>query len=109
MGRIGQPQAEIARTTTLPKEGGPSGKSPILVKEGQAVGYCAYAMHRRKDLYGEDADYFRPERWETTLDDNLSKRIGWGYIPFNGGPRICLGRKFEPRIYAYWTTRREYS
>jgi cytochrome P450 len=44
-------------------------------------------MHRRKDLYGEDADEFRPERWETL-------RVGWGYLPFNGGPRICVGQQF---------------
>jgi cytochrome P450 len=49
--------------------------------------YSVYAMHRRKDLYGPDAESFRPERWEEN-----AKR-GWEYLPFNGGPRICLGRK----------------
>lgn len=78
------------RTTTLPVGGGPTGESPILVRKGEAVGYCVYAMHRRKDLYGEDALVFRPERWE---DDKL-KNIGYGYLPFNGGPRICLGQEF---------------
>lgn len=81
------------RATTLPRGGGPDGASPIFITKGEAVGYCAYAMHRRKDLYGADADVFRPERWAVTADDNLAKRIGWGYIPFNGGPRLCLGRK----------------
>lgn len=47
-------------------------------------------MHRRKDLYGSDADQFRPERWE---NDEI-KNVGWGYLPFNGGPRICLGQDF---------------
>lgn len=47
-------------------------------------------MHRRKDLYGEDAMEFRPERWE---GDRLAK-IGWGYLPFHGGPRLCLGKDF---------------
>ena len=32
---------------------------------------------------------FRPERWE---DGSLQESIGWAYLPFNGGPRICLGR-----------------
>ena len=51
-------------------------------------------MHRRKELYGEDADCFRPERWEARDDNAVDlKNIGWGYLPFNGGPRICLGRK----------------
>ena len=78
------------KATTLPVGGGPDGKSPILVRKGEAVGYCVYAMHRRKDIYGEDADNFRPSRWE---GDEL-KNLGWAYLPFNGGPRICLGRKF---------------
>jgi hypothetical protein len=43
-------------------------------------------MHRRKDLYGDDAEEFIPERWEHL-------RPTWEYLPFNGGPRICLGRK----------------
>ncbi|KUI62352.1 Cytochrome P450 52A2 [Cytospora mali] len=81
--------AEAIRMTTLPVGGGPDGKSPILVRPGEAVGYCVYAMHRRKDLYGDDAEEFRPERWE---GDKL-KDVGWAYLPFNAGPRLCLGRK----------------
>jgi cytochrome P450 len=82
-------------TTTLPTGGGPDGKSPILVKKGAPVGYCVYAMHRRKDLYGSDADEFRPERWDPNEDNEVClKNIGWGYLPFNGGPRVCLGRKY---------------
>lgn len=51
--------------------------------------YSVYYMQRRKDLYGLDAGSFRPERWEgSELAD-----IKWGYLPFNGGPRLCLGSK----------------
>jgi len=45
-------------------------------------------MHRREELYGDDADVFRPERWE----NGKLKGIGWGWLPFNDGPRVCLGR-----------------
>lgn len=51
-----------------------------------------YSLHRRADLYGEDAEDFRPERWDEDLGlyrDEVTKN--WGYLPFNGGPRICLG------------------
>lgn len=44
-------------------------------------------MQRRTDLWGEDAGLFRPERWQ-------GKRPGWEYLPFNGGPRICIGQQF---------------
>lgn len=81
-------------TTTLPTGGGPQGTSPVLIRKGTAVGYCPYLIHRRKDLYGDDAHLFRPERWA----DGLEKSVGWGYIPFNGGPRVCLGRMSSPRI-----------
>lgn len=54
-------------------------------------------MHRRKDLYGPDATQFRPERWEGTELD----QIGWGFMPFHGGPRICLGSKCKSNSYLY--------
>ncbi|KAF2687091.1 cytochrome P450 52A12 [Lentithecium fluviatile CBS 122367] len=75
------------RDTILPLGGGPDCKSPLFVPQGWTVGYSPYTLHRRKDFYGPDADEFRPERWETL-------RLGWEYLPFNGGPRICLGQQY---------------
>lgn len=74
------------RNTTLPQGGGPDGKSPTYVRAGQEVAYNVHMMHRRRDLWGLDANDFRPERWET-------HKPGWEYLPFNGGPRICLGQQ----------------
>jgi cytochrome P450 len=76
------------KTTILPRGGGPNGRSPVLIRKGWGITYAPYLMHRRVDLYGEDANLFRPERWE---DDKL-KGIGWGWLPFNDGPRVCLGK-----------------
>ena len=82
------------RTTTLPVGGGTDLKSPILVAKGEGVAYSVYAMHRRPDLYGMDAELFRPERWQEDLPkDGDTINAKWGYLPFNGGPRICLGSK----------------
>lgn len=58
----------------------------MFVKKGTTVLYSVWALHRREDIFGPDVEEFRPERW-----DGL--RPGWGFLPFNGGPRICLGRK----------------
>lgn len=78
--------------TVLPRGGGPDGKSPMFVPKDALVAYGVYAMQRRKDLYGADAQEWKPERW---LDDKEKKglRVGWEYLPFNGGPRICIGRE----------------
>ena len=57
-------------------------------------------MHRRKDIYGPDADQFRPERW---ADPNL--RPGWAYILSSGGPRICVGQQFALTEAGYTVVR----
>jgi cytochrome P450 len=75
------------QVTTLPRGGGPDGKSKVLLPKNSLVGYSAWALHRNTAIYGADADDFRPQRWE-------SLRVGWEYIPFNGGPRICLGQQY---------------
>ncbi|OAP57333.1 hypothetical protein AYL99_08071 [Fonsecaea erecta] len=83
------------KTTVLPVGGGPDLRSPVLVPKGASVAYSVYSMHRRPDFYGMDAEIFRPERWEEHMplnDDPTNAK--WGYLPFNGGPRTCLGLDF---------------
>jgi len=46
-----------------------------------------YAMQHRPDIWSEDVEDFKPEHWE-------GRKIGWEWVPFGGGPRKCLGRKF---------------
>ena len=87
---------EALRDTTLPMGGGPDGTAPILVPRGTQVGYQVFSMHRREDVYGEDADEFVPERW---TERNL--RPGWAFLPFNGGPRICIGQQFALNLASY--------
>lgn len=80
------------RTTVLPTGGGPDRKSPVLIPKGSAVAFSVYSMHRRPDLYGMDAELFRPERWDEDMPINQDPtKLKWGYLPFHGGPRICLG------------------
>ena len=77
--------------TTLPVGGGVDGKAPMFIPKGTYVQWSVWSMHRRKDFYGEDANEFKPDRW---LGEK-GLRPGWEYLPFNGGARICLGRKFS--------------
>ena len=73
--------------TILPVGGGPQGNAPVAVRKGTMVSYGVFLMHRRKDIWGDDALEWKPERW-------VKKTVGWEYAPFNGGPRICLARRF---------------
>ncbi|KAJ5113103.1 N-alkane-inducible cytochrome P450 [Penicillium angulare] len=78
------------KDTTLPRGGGPDGLSPMFVPKGARMFYSVWALHRLPETWGNDADTFRPERW---LDEKNPLRPGWGYLPFNGGPRLCLGQQ----------------
>jgi cytochrome P450 len=89
------------KDTTLPRGGGPDGKSPIYIPKGGIVLYNVAAMHARKDIYGPDAGTFRPERWAP----EEALRPGWGYLPFNGGPRICVGQQFALTEASYTIVR----
>lgn len=75
------------RNTVLPVGGGEDKKSPIYIGKGEQIGFSAYVLHRREDIWGEDAAEFRPARWE-------GRKLGWEFIGFSGGPRVCLGREF---------------
>ncbi|KAJ5595120.1 n-alkane-inducible cytochrome P450 [Penicillium hispanicum] len=66
--------------------------------------WSPYVMYRREELFGDDAEEFRPERWETDADWKTI-RPTWEYIPFNGGPRICPGQKFTLTEASYTIAR----
>ncbi|KAI1182506.1 cytochrome P450 alkane hydroxylase [Nemania serpens] len=94
------------KTTILPTGGGPDRKSPVLIPKGTAVAYSVYTLHRRPDFYGMDAECFRPERWDEDLplfQDRTTQN--YGYLPFHGGPRTCLGMDFALTEAAYVVTR----
>ncbi|KAI9674943.1 MAG: hypothetical protein M1822_009005 [Bathelium mastoideum] len=82
------------RTTILPRGGGPSGSSPLLIRKGDIIETNYRAMMRCPLYFGPSASSFAPERWE-------SLRPGWAYTPFGGGPRICPAMKLLQTEVAY--------
>ncbi|KAG8406872.1 hypothetical protein J3459_018591 [Metarhizium acridum] len=42
-----------------------------------------------------NAECFRPERWDENLPPSADKTThNYGYLPFSGGARMCLGMDF---------------
>ncbi|KAJ7510439.1 cytochrome P450, partial [Mycena galericulata] len=83
---------ETVKATTWPSPD-PTQK-PIYIPAGVKVPYSVMIMQRRPDLWGPDADAFDPDRF---LDDRVHKYLvpnPFQFLPFNGGPRICLGQQF---------------
>jgi len=79
---------EALKDTSLPRGAGESGLEPVGVLAGTVVAYSTMAMQRREDLFGPDVNEFKPERWDTWSPKP------WQYVPFGGGPRICMGQQF---------------
>ncbi|OOQ86373.1 Cytochrome P450 52A13 [Penicillium brasilianum] len=86
------------KDTSLPLGGGPDEKSPIFVKAGQDVLFYAHITHTLKEFWGPDANKFDPDRW-------AEYKSSWAYLPFSGGPRICLGQQFALAEAGYLITR----
>jgi cytochrome P450 len=60
------------------------------VPAGLPVNYSSWASHRLPDVFA-DPDSFRPERFSPEERAKLPKGA---YVPFGGGPRICIGMRF---------------
>lgn len=83
---------------------------PVGVLPGTLIAYSPLLLHRDPKHYPGNSSLspasatpppsvFCPERWE-----NWSPQP-WRYLPFNGGPRICVGQNFALTEIAYATAR----
>ncbi|ESQ47193.1 hypothetical protein EUTSA_v10027725mg [Eutrema salsugineum] len=53
-----------------------------------------YALGRMRAVWGEDALEFKPERWVSkTCGGSLRHEPSFKFLPFNAGPRSCLGKQ----------------
>ncbi|KAB8263955.1 cytochrome P450 [Aspergillus pseudonomiae] len=93
--------------TTLPRGGGPDGLSPIGVRADTRVIYSTMLMQRNPENYDApgsaqyvDPEKFHPDRWLSGWQPKP-----WRFIPFNGGPRICLGQQFATIEMGYTVVR----
>ncbi|KAK3367701.1 pisatin demethylase [Podospora didyma] len=59
---------------------------------GTEVGYSGFSMMRRRDVFGEDADEFRPERWLDSEPEKIKEMEGTTDLIFGHGRWQCLGR-----------------
>ncbi|KAG5982246.1 hypothetical protein E4U55_002162 [Claviceps digitariae] len=89
------------RDCTLPRGGGPDASEPMPVLKNTKIGYSALVMQRRPELYPPvsdtfaDVSVFSPERWAHWHPKPHE------YIPFNAGPRICIGQQFALTEMSY--------
>ncbi len=58
--------------------------------EWSGVQIVIYCVHRHPEIWDKPND-FVPERW---AEDSINEIPKYAYLPFGGGPRICIGNGF---------------
>lgn len=78
-----------------------------FIPAGTVIGANPWVVARDRDVYGEDADHFRPERWlglseQARVDDTTGesartklKRMERSFLAFGMGSRSCIGRNIS--------------
>jgi cytochrome P450 len=60
------------------------------VPKATVVNVVPFVLHRHPGIW-ERPEAFEPERW---LPERAADRPRYAYIPFGGGPRLCIGNTF---------------
>ncbi|PPQ72757.1 hypothetical protein CVT24_012797 [Panaeolus cyanescens] len=68
----------------------------IRIRKGQTVFIPILVLNRAKEIWGDDALEFKPERWQNTPEAAAQIPGVWGnMLTFLGGPRSCIGYRFS--------------
>lgn len=65
-----------------------------FVAGGTIVGASAWVIHRRREIFGDDVNIFRPERW-LGKDSEQVKRMEGTLLHFGMGARTCIGKNIS--------------
>lgn len=61
------------------------------VRKGEEIAILPWVLHRHRTLW-DDPDRFDPERFS---GERSATRPRFAYLPFGGGPRICIGAQLS--------------
>jgi cytochrome P450 len=62
----------------------------VFVPKGTHLAIVPWALHKQPDIWGEDAEEFKPERWE----GDQPMESNYNLLTFMAGPRNCIGKDF---------------
>ncbi|TVY82741.1 Cytochrome P450 monooxygenase mpaDE [Lachnellula suecica] len=87
--RVWPPVASLIYKITPPEGDTHDG---MFIPGGTRIGYSAWALHHSKEMYGADADVYRPERWLEATGEKLKAMERSVELIFGTGKYGCLGK-----------------
>ncbi|KAI3695997.1 hypothetical protein L1987_79003 [Smallanthus sonchifolius] len=64
----------------------------LTLPAGTLIQINALILHHDKDMWGEDVNEFKPERFSKGVSKVTKGQVA--HLPFSSGPRICIGQNF---------------
>ncbi|KAG4077266.1 hypothetical protein HA402_009895 [Bradysia odoriphaga] len=64
----------------------------LVIPKGVHLVINIYALHRQINIWGSDANEFKPERF---APEKAGDRHIFSFLPFSGGSRICIANKYS--------------
>ncbi|CAO2818234.1 unnamed protein product [Amaranthus hypochondriacus] len=65
----------------------------VSLPSGSLIFFPVILVHRDKELWGDDAHKFKPERFSEGI--SKATKGNSSFFPFGMGPRICIGERFS--------------
>lgn len=63
--------------------------STCTIPKDAIVMMSIFTLHRREEIWGEDAKEFNPDRFDP---ERSAGRDPFSFLPYSGGPRNCIGK-----------------
>ena len=64
----------------------------VFLPGGTNIGYCVLGLNRNSEVFGEDVEQFRPERWLIEDEERLNTMKRTTDLIFGYGKYQCLGK-----------------
>ncbi|PNY28721.1 cytochrome P450 [Tolypocladium capitatum] len=90
--RLHAPISSTSRQVTRPIVVETRTNDTVVLPSGSLIFASIYLLHHDKQVWGDNADEFLPERWAGRLANTAESRCE--YLPFLAGPRSCPSAGF---------------